>query len=49
MLQFIVALALISSGGYNADHALGFQTSFAKFAGNDYIPYYSIIYFGSVA
>jgi hypothetical protein len=49
ILQLIVALALVVSGGYNADHAQGFQTSFAKFAGNDHIPYYSIIYFGSVA
>ncbi|KAJ3469832.1 hypothetical protein MRS44_003897 [Fusarium solani] len=48
ILQFIIAFDLIVTGGYNADRVQGFQASFAKFSGNDY-PYYSIVYFGSVA
>lgn len=47
-LQLVVAFALIVTGGYNAGHAQGFQTSFAKFGGSDRIPY-SVIYFGGVA
>ncbi|KAH8743368.1 hypothetical protein F5883DRAFT_722692 [Diaporthe sp. PMI_573] len=49
LLQLVVDLFFVVIGGYCADKIQGLQTSFTKFGGHDRIPYYNIIYFGSVA
>lgn len=46
--QCILSLAIISAGGYLADHVHGFQTSFERFSGNDNFQYYNIMYYGGV-
>jgi hypothetical protein len=48
-LRLVVDLCFIVIGGYSADKIRGLQTALAKFGGHDRIPYYNIIYFGSVA
>jgi large-conductance mechanosensitive channel len=47
--QIIVAFIMIVTGGYVADQVHGFQASFDKFSAPGGIPYYSMIYYGSVA
>ena len=48
ILQTIVSLIALVTGGYVADHVHGFQTSFKKFGANDSIPYYGVMYYGGV-
>lgn len=48
-IHLILAVVMIGTGGYLADHVHGFQTSFEKFGAKDGIPYYSIVYYGGVA
>ncbi|KAI3335329.1 hypothetical protein F4824DRAFT_500945 [Ustulina deusta] len=48
-IQILLALVLVITGGYLADHVNGFQSSFDKFGGDESIPYYNVMYFGGVA
>ncbi|TGJ82220.1 hypothetical protein E0Z10_g6554 [Xylaria hypoxylon] len=47
--QILLALVLVITGGYLADHVNGFQSSFNNFGGGENIPYYNVMYFGGVA
>jgi hypothetical protein len=47
--QTVLALFMISTGGYLAYHVHDFYTSFERFSAHDSIPYYSLMYYGSVA
>ena len=47
--QMVVALFAVVTGGYVAYQVHGFQILFEDFGANDGIPYYSIIYYGSIA
>jgi hypothetical protein len=49
VIQAIPGFVMVVTGGLVADHVHGFQTSFEKFGANNNIPYYSIMYYGSVA
>lgn len=47
--QIALALIMIGTGAYLADHVHRFDTSFEKFSTHDSIPYYSIMYHGGIA
>ncbi|KAI0118222.1 hypothetical protein GGR51DRAFT_498521 [Nemania sp. FL0031] len=47
--QAILALIVLVTGGYLADHVSGFRSSFEKFGRDDNLPYYTIFYYGGVA
>jgi hypothetical protein len=48
-LQFLLAILMIGAGALLATQVKGFQTSFQWFGANASIPYYSTMYYGSVA
>ncbi|KAH8909452.1 hypothetical protein BR93DRAFT_956583 [Coniochaeta sp. PMI_546] len=47
-LQFFLAILMVGTGTYLAIEIHSFQTSFERFASNDSIPYYSIMYYGGL-
>jgi hypothetical protein len=46
--QIMIAILLVCTGGYVADHVHGYQSFFERFRAGDNIPYYSVIYYGCV-
>ena len=47
-IQIIVSMIVLSLGGWIASRVHGFQISFEFFGSEDHIPYYNIMYYGSV-
>ncbi|KAI1829217.1 hypothetical protein DTO027I6_9885 [Penicillium roqueforti] len=47
-IQIVVGMIVLSLGGWIASRVHGFQTFFDFFGGEDHIPYYKFMYYGSV-